>query len=72
RIAMPPPPPPLKEGETQTFQEEFMRNMSTQMRYIFPVMVLVIAYTISSAIALYWTVSNLFMIAQELWGKRKK
>ncbi|MCI0542245.1 YidC/Oxa1 family membrane protein insertase [bacterium] len=71
KFAMPAPPAPPKPGETQTFQEEFMRNMSTQMRYIFPVMVFVIAYTISSAIALYWTVSNLFMIGQELWGRRK-
>lgn len=71
KLSMPAPPPPLKPGEKQTFQEEFMRNMSTQMRYIFPVMVFIIAYTISSAIALYWTVSNIFMIGQELWARKK-
>lgn len=54
-----------------SFQEEFAKNMSTQMRYIFPAMVFFISFTISSAIALYWAVSNIFTIAHEMWVKRK-
>ncbi len=72
KLSMPATPPPPSPGETQTFQEEFARNMGTQMRYVFPVMVFGISYTLSSVIALYWTVSNLFMIGQELWGRRKQ
>lgn len=62
---------PKKDGEKESFQEEFTRNMGTQMRYVFPVMVFFIAFAISSAIALYWAVSNLFMIGHEMVVKRK-
>jgi YidC/Oxa1 family membrane protein insertase len=61
---------PKEAGKELTFQEEFTRNMSLQMKYIFPVMVFFIAYTISSAIALYWIVSNLFAIGQELYVRK--
>lgn len=61
---------PTEKGKDLTFQEEFTRNMTLQMKYIFPVMVFFIAYTISSAIALYWIVSNLFAIAQELYVRK--
>jgi YidC/Oxa1 family membrane protein insertase len=70
RFAMP-AVAPAEKGKELTFQEEFTRNMTLQMKYIFPVMVFFIAYTISSAIALYWIVSNLFAIAQELYVRRK-
>ena len=62
--------PKAEPGKELTFQEEFSRNMSLQMKYIFPVMVFFIAYSISSAIALYWIVSNLFSIGQELYVKK--
>lgn len=69
RLAMP-AVAPAEKGKELTFQEEFTRNMSLQMKYIFPVMVFFIAYTISSAIALYWIVSNLFAIGQELYVRK--
>jgi YidC/Oxa1 family membrane protein insertase len=69
RLAMP-AVVPTEKGKEPTFQEEFTRNMTLQMKYIFPVMVFFIAYTISSAIALYWIVSNLFAIAQELYVRK--
>lgn len=69
RLAMP-ALPKVEAGKTLTFQEEFSRNMSVQMKYIFPPMVFFIAYSISSAIALYWIVSNLFAIGQELYVRK--
>lgn len=66
-----PPVPPLPEDGKLSFQEEFARNMSLQMKYVLPVMVLFIAYSLSSAIALYWSTSNLFAIGHELFVGRK-
>ena len=48
--------------------------MEVQMRYVLPVMIGVIAYTTSAAVALYWTTSNILSIAQELqmrWAKKQ-
>lgn len=59
-------PKERKKGEAPSFKDDFARSMNIQMRYVFPVVVLFIAYSISGAIAIYWTTSNLFMIGQEL------
>ncbi|MEK7134184.1 MAG: YidC/Oxa1 family membrane protein insertase [Patescibacteria group bacterium] len=50
---------------TGSWKDDFGSSMAFQMRYIMPVMVLVFAYTISAAVALYWSVSNIFTLAQE-------
>lgn len=57
--------PKKKEGK-DSMKEEFTRNMGLQMRYVFPVFVVFIAYKVSAAVALYWLVSNMFTIVQEL------
>jgi len=36
-----------------------------------PVIVFGVSYSISAAVALYWTTSNLFSIGHELYVKRK-
>jgi membrane protein insertase Oxa1/YidC/SpoIIIJ len=45
--------------------EEFGRAMTMQMRYILPVIIGVISYT-SGAIALYFIISNIFMLIQTI------
>jgi YidC/Oxa1 family membrane protein insertase len=71
KLAIPPLPPKTTEGKISV-QDELARNMSLQMKYVFPVMVFFIAYSISSVIALYWIVSNVFAVGQELYVRRKK
>ncbi|MBP9701661.1 MAG: membrane protein insertase YidC [Candidatus Pacebacteria bacterium] len=60
-----------EKKDNATFQEDFARSMSVQMKYVFPIMVLVISYTTSGVIALYWMVSSLFTLGQEIYVKRK-
>lgn len=60
--------PPLKPREKDAapdFKEDFARSMNIQMKYVMPIIIFVVAYSISAAIALYFTVSNLVSIAQE-------
>lgn len=64
------PQPEKKEGGKPSFQEDFAKSMNLQMRYVFPVLLGVIAYATSAAIALYFVVSNLFSIGQELAIRR--
>jgi YidC/Oxa1 family membrane protein insertase len=52
-------------------QQDFAKVMAVQMKYIFPVIVAFISYSISGALALYWITSNIFSIAQEIYIKRK-
>lgn len=59
-----------EKKDNATFQEDFARSMSVQMKYIFPIMVLIISYTTSGVIALYWTISSLFTLAQEIYVKK--
>lgn len=67
-------PPVLQKKQTDTpsFRDELARNMSLQMRYVFPVVVFFISFTISGVVALYWTTSNLFAIGQELLLRKER
>ena len=64
--------PPKVEGAAPDMKEDFMRNMQTQMKYVMPVLITVVAYTISAAIALYFLVSNLTSIAQEFYIRKHR
>lgn len=50
---------------------DIAQNMNKQMKYIFPIMIFFISYKISAVIALYWSVSSLFTLGQELYVRRK-
>jgi YidC/Oxa1 family membrane protein insertase len=53
-----------------SFSDNLTRNMQTQLKYIFPVIVFFISYSISGVIALYWLTTNLFSIVQELFVRK--
>lgn len=67
-----PPLPPRDPNAAPDLKDDFMRNMHFQMRYMMPVLIFFAAYFISAAIALYFFVSNLVGIAQELYVKRHR
>src|SRR3989344_2378720 len=55
-----------------SFGDNLAKSMQTQMKYVFPAIMLLIAYQVSGAIALYFLTTNLFSIGQELFIKRKR
>lgn len=71
KLAMP-ALPPKEEGAAPNFKDDFMRNMQLQMRYVMPVIIFFVAYAISAAIALYFFVSNLVAIMQEVYVKKHR
>lgn len=71
RLAIP-APEPRKDGQEANFKDDFARSMQTQMRYVMPFIIFMVAYYISAAIALYFTVSNLVSLAQEHYVKKHK
>jgi YidC/Oxa1 family membrane protein insertase len=52
-------------------QSDLARAMSSQMKYFLPVMMVIVGYTVSSAIAIYLIASNIFAIVQEWYIKTK-
>lgn len=66
------PQPAPSAGGTASLQDSFAKSMNMQMKYIFPFLIVLIAYRISGAVALYWITSNLFMVAQQIYVKREK
>jgi len=69
KLAMPDLPPKDPKA-APNFKDDFMRNMQLQMRYVMPVVIFFVAYFISAAIALYFLVSNVVAIAQEVYVKK--
>lgn len=64
--------PAPAQGEAGSFQENFAKSMHVQMKYVFPLIVAFIAYSVSGAVALYWITSNFFMVGQQIYIKRKE
>lgn len=50
---------------------QFAATMQTQMLYVLPVMIVLIAYRVGGAVALYWITSNMVTIGQELYTRRR-
>ncbi|HET8574635.1 MAG TPA: YidC/Oxa1 family membrane protein insertase [Candidatus Paceibacterota bacterium] len=72
-ISLPKSEPKPKDGDQKTgFQEELTKMMNMQMKYILPVFIAGIAYTLNGAVALYWTTNNLFTVGQELWIRKER
>ncbi len=59
-----------KEPQGNSFGDNLTRNMQKQMKYLFPVLVFFISYSISGVIALYWLTTNLFSILQDWFVKK--
>ena len=59
------------KNHKKTFQDDLTRSMNTQMKFIMPIIVFFISYSLPAAIALYWITSNMFMIFQEIFVKRR-
>lgn len=58
-----------KLGE-ESFQDQFMKSMKIQLLYILPVIIGVSAYTLPSALGLYWVVSNIIGFMQDVYMKK--
>jgi YidC/Oxa1 family membrane protein insertase len=65
-------PKPNLSGDKNSFQDNFAKSMQVQMKYVFPVIVAFIAYSVSGAVALYWVTSNIFAIGQQIYINKKK
>lgn len=63
-LSLPKAKPRDKDAEPN-FKDDFARSMQLQMRYVMPILIFVVAYTISAAVALYFFVSNVMAIGQE-------
>lgn len=66
------PKPAVAGGGNMSFQDNLSKSMHTQMKYIFPLIVAFIAYSVSGAVALYWITSNIFAIGQQIYANKKK
>lgn len=51
-------------------QMDMAQSMTKNMKYFFPVMVFFISYKIAAVVALYWTVTSIFTLGQELVVRR--
>ncbi len=70
KFSMPALPPKVADA-APNFKDDFARNMQLQMKYVMPVMIVFIAH-FSAVIGLYFVVSNVMMIAQEIFVRKHR
>lgn len=67
------PKPPERDPDAKSsMKDDFARSMHIQMRYMMPVMIGIIAYTVSAILGLYFIVSSIAAIVQELLIRKHK
>jgi YidC/Oxa1 family membrane protein insertase len=58
---------PKTDPNVPNFQADLMKGMQIQIKWVLPVFVFVFSYGLISVVALYWTISNIFGIGQEIY-----
>lgn len=53
------------------FQKDLTRSLHVQVKYIFPIFMFILAYSVPSVVSLYLITSNVFAIGQELYIRRR-
>ncbi len=64
------PKPMTTSGNEGGFQNQFAKSMAVQTKYILPLIIIFVATNLASAVALYWSVANIFSILQELYFRK--
>ncbi len=59
------------QGQALKPEEMIQKQMSFMMKWFIPVLIFIASLQVSAAVALYWIVSSLFMISQELYFRNK-
>ncbi|HEY4479839.1 MAG TPA: YidC/Oxa1 family membrane protein insertase [Candidatus Paceibacterota bacterium] len=64
-------PLPASQEKKEGFQHDLGKMMSVQMKFVFPIIVLMISLNLAAAVVLYWITSNLFAVGQEILVRRR-
>ncbi len=70
-IIIPKAPEVVKGNKQLNIKDDIARSMHVQMKYVMPIIITFVAYTISAAVALYWVTSNIFTILQEIFVRKQ-
>jgi YidC/Oxa1 family membrane protein insertase len=62
------PKPPEVSGTG--FQAQFTKTLSMQTKYVLPIIIIIISAKLAAAVALYWVITNIFSIAQEIYFRK--
>jgi YidC/Oxa1 family membrane protein insertase len=60
-----------KTAIEESLSSDMARSFDIQVRYVLPIVIGFVAYSVAAAAPLYYVVSNLFMIAQEYFAGRR-
>ncbi len=66
-----PKPEPRNPNAAPNLQDDIARGMQIQVKYVLPVFIAFISYSLISVVSIYWIVSNLFSIGQELYMRSR-
>jgi YidC/Oxa1 family membrane protein insertase len=59
-----------KKNEKPSMSDDFQSAMTTQMKYMFPVMIGYFSYTLPLGLSLYWNIFSIFAIIQGIRTKK--
>jgi YidC/Oxa1 family membrane protein insertase len=60
------PKPVVKDGQKPSFKDELSKSMTSQMKYVMPFMIFIVARSFPIVVSLYLITSNIFSVIQEV------
>jgi YidC/Oxa1 family membrane protein insertase len=64
------PPHDPKTHDSTDMGQNIAKSMNTQMKYVMPIFVGFISFSLPSIVSIYWITSNIFAIFQELYFRK--
>jgi YidC/Oxa1 family membrane protein insertase len=64
--------PQLSNSNETGLKADFAKSMHMNMKYVLPVILAFVSYSLIAVVSVYWIVSNLFMIGQEVYLRKTK
>lgn len=65
------PKPIINEADKDKFQNQFTKSMTVQTKFVLPLIIIFMASKLAAAVSIYWVVTNIFSIFQDLYLRRK-
>ena len=61
---------PRDPNKQNSFSDDLAHSMNMQMKYVMPIFMFIVSFSVSGAVALYWITGSVFTIGQELYFRR--
>jgi len=69
-LSLPPSPTGDKKSSEESFGDNLAKSMNFQIKFILPIFIAFVSYSLNTAVSVYWIVNNIFTIIHEFYVRK--